>query len=48
MQWTYSHLIALVLGQNNVRGHSVTKNVKEVKFQKVWSELELRKRFQKQ
>ena len=36
----FSHLIALILGYNSVKGLRVTKNVKEIKFKEIWGELE--------
>ena len=38
-----SHLIALLLGQNSVKGIRVTKSVKEIEFERVWSKLESKK-----
>ena len=35
--------IAFILGLNSVKGVRVTKNVKEIKFEGVWGELESRK-----
>ena len=39
----FCHSIALNLGLNSVKDFRVTKNVKEVKFEGVWGELESRK-----
>ena len=39
----FCHSIALILGLNSVNNFSVTKNVKEIKFEGVWGELESRK-----
>ena len=39
----FCHSIALILGLNSVKDFRVTKNVKEVKFEGVWGELESRK-----
>ena len=33
----FSHIIALTLGLNSVKVLRVTKNVKEIKFQGVWT-----------
>ena len=35
--------IALILGLNSLKDFRVTKNVKEIKFEGVWGELESRK-----
>ena len=43
-----SHLIALILGQNNVEGVRVTKNIKEMKFEGVWGEIESKRAFRRQ
>ena len=40
-------MIALNLDCNSVKGLRVTKNVKEIKFEGVWGELELKKSFQR-
>ena len=45
---TFCYLIALVLGQNSVKGFRVTENVEEIKVEGVWNELESKKCFQKQ
>ena len=37
---TFCYLIALVLGQNSVKGFRVTKNVEGIKVEGVWNELE--------
>ena len=42
------HLIALILGQNSVKGVKVTKNIKEIKFEGVWGEIESKGAFQRQ
>ena len=39
----FSNSIALILGLNSVKDFRVTKNVKEIKFEGVWGELESRK-----
>ena len=39
----FCHSIALILGLNSVNNFSVTKNVKEIKFEGVWGVLESRK-----
>ena len=39
----FCHSIALILGLNSVKDFRVTKNVKEIKFEGVWGELESRK-----
>ena len=44
----FSNLIAKVLGQNTVEDLRVTKNVKEIKFELAWGELESKKCFQRQ
>ena len=43
---TFCHLIALILGQNSVRGLRATKKFNEIMFEGVWDELESRKSFQ--
>ena len=43
-----SALIALILGENSPKGHKVTKVVTEIKFERVWGELESKKAFQRQ
>ena len=40
---TFCHSIALMLGLNSVKDLRVTKNVKEIKFEGVWGELESKK-----
>ena len=40
-------MIAIDLGCNSVKGLRVTKNIKEIKFEGVWGELELKKCFQR-
>ena len=45
---TFLSLIALILGQNSVKDIKVTKIVKEIKFEGVWVELELKKTLQRQ
>ena len=44
----FCHLIALVLGEIDMRGVRVTKNIKEIRFEKVWYELESKISFQRQ
>ena len=39
----FCHSIALILGLNSVKDLRVTKNVKEIKFEGVWGELESKK-----
>ena len=39
----FCHSIALILGLDSVKDFRVTKNVKEIKFEGVWGELESRK-----
>ena len=39
----FCHSIALILGLNSVKNLRVTKNVKEIKFEGVWRELESKK-----
>ena len=39
----FCHSIALILGLNSVKDLRVTKNVKEIKFEGVWGELESEK-----
>ena len=39
----FCHSIALILGLNSVKDLRVTKNVKEIKFEWVWGELESKK-----
>ena len=39
----FFHSIALILGLNSVKDLRVAKNVKEIKFEGVWGELELKK-----
>ena len=39
---------ALILGENSAKGHKVTKVVTEIKFERVWGELESKKAFQRQ
>ena len=39
----FCHSIALILDLNSVKDFGVTKNVKEIKFERVWGELESRK-----
>ena len=39
----FCNLIALFLRQNSVKGLKVTKNVKEIKFEEVWSKSESKK-----
>ena len=41
----FYNLIALILGQNSVKGHTVTNIVKNFKFERVWGELEPKKCF---
>ena len=43
-----SYLIALLLGQNSVKGIRVTKSVKEIEFERVCSKLESKKSFRTQ
>ena len=45
---TFCNLIALLLGQNSVKGLRVTTIVKEIKFEGVWSELEAKICFQRE
>ena len=44
----FCHLTALILDGNIVNGLRVTKNVKEIKFEGIWGELESGKGFQRQ
>ena len=44
----FCHVIALILGQNSVKGLRVTKNVKTIKFERLSVELESKKSFQPQ
>ena len=44
----FSHLIALILGEDSVESLRVTKNVKEINFEMVRCEVESKKCFQKQ
>ena len=44
----FCNLIALTLGLKNVKGLRVTTIVKEIKFERVWGTVELKKRFQRQ
>ena len=39
----FCHSIALILGWNSVKELRVTKNVKEIKFEGVWGDLESKK-----
>ena len=39
----FCHSIALIVGLNSVKDLTVTKNVKEIKFEGVWGELESKK-----
>ena len=39
----FCNSIALILGSNSVKDLRVTKNVKEIKFEAVWGDLELKK-----
>ena len=39
----FCHSIALILGLNSVKDLRVTKNVKEIKLEGVWGELESKK-----
>ena len=39
----FCHSISLILGLNSVKDFRVTKSVKEIKFEGVWGEVELRK-----
>ena len=39
----FCHSVALILGLNSVKDLRVTKNVKEIKFEGVWGELESKK-----
>ena len=39
----FCNSIALILGLNSAKDLRVTKNVKEIKFEGVWGELELKK-----
>ena len=39
----FCHSIALILRLNSVKDFRVTKNVKEIKFEGVWGELQSRK-----
>ena len=41
----FCHVNALILDQNSVKDLGVTKQVKEIKFEEVWSELESKKKF---
>ena len=41
----FCHVIALILGQNSVKGLRVTKNVKTIKFERLSVELESKKKF---
>ena len=45
---TFCKLIALTLGWNSFKSLRVTKNVKEIKFEGVWDELESKNGFQRQ
>ena len=45
---TFCNLIALVLCQNDVKGLRVTKNVKKIKVERIWSKLESKQCFQRQ
>ena len=44
----FYHLIVLVLGKKSVKGLRVTKNVKAIKIEGVWSKLEANKSFHRQ
>ena len=44
----FRDLIALILGYNSVKGFRVSKNVKEIKFEGVWCDLESKESFQRQ
>ena len=44
----FYHLIALVLGSNSAKCLRVTKRVKKIKFEGVWSELESKETFHRQ
>ena len=39
----FCHSIVLILGLNSVKDLRVTKNVKGIKFERVWGELESKK-----
>ena len=39
----FCHSVALILGLNSLKDLRVTKNVKEIKFEGVWGELESKK-----
>ena len=39
----FCHSIALILGLKSVKDFRVAKNVKEIKFERVWGELDSRK-----
>ena len=39
----FCHSIALILGLNSVKDFRVAKNVKEIKFEGIWCELDSRK-----
>ena len=39
----FCHWMALILGLNNVKDFRVAKNVKEIKFEGFWGELDSRK-----
>ena len=43
----FGHIITLVLSQNSVKGLRVAKAVKEIKFEGVWNELELKTSFER-
>ena len=40
---TFLPLIALILGLNSAKDLRVTKNIKEIKFEGVWGELQSKK-----
>ena len=44
----FSNLIATILDKNSVKGLTVAKIVKEIKFEGAYGVLELTKRFQRQ
>ena len=44
----FCYLIALILVSNSVTGLRVIKNVKEIKFEGVWDELQSKKGFQRE
>ena len=44
----FYHLIVQTLGKNSVKGLRVTKNVKPIKIEGIWSKLEANKSFHRQ